>query len=378
VVDLPRDADRPAVQTYRGAQVSAPLPAVVSAAVRALSNRLGVTVPAVLLAAFGVLVHRLTGQDDLVIGTPAADRRHLAFQDLVGFFIEVIPLRVRADPARAFADIARACSDEVLAALAHPAAPLDRIVDVLGVPRDPARPPLVQVLFNVYNFPEPHLELDGLCTLRLPAGVPGSPFDLTMYVAERGHGHAVDLVYNPDLFSARRAGACLDYYLTLLGELAGHPDRAAGQAPGPPAAAQQAARAAGAAPPAGAGAVPAGSGHAPSGPTELALAAIWREVLGRDEVSATANFFDAGGSSMVLVTVRTRVAERLGRELPVAELFQYPSIRSLAGHLDGSSGAPELARAAARAAARRQRSRRPGNSMQPPGRTAPAERGGQR
>ena len=381
VIDLPRDAARPPVQTYRGALTAAGLPPATSAAAGKLSEQLGVTVPAVLLAGFGVLLHRLTGRRDLVIGTPAADRRHPAFSDLVGFFIEVMPLRIRIDPAGSFADLARACSDELLAALAHPAAPLDRIVEALAVPRDPTRPPLVQVLFNVYNFPEPRLSLDGLHTRRLAAPLPGSPFDLTVYIARQDQGYAAELAYNPDLFSAERGRAFLAGFLALLGALAGAPSRPVGEAPLPPEAAAWAgpppapgageprphppavAAPAGAAPAvaAPAGAAPAGAepaGAAPAGPSELAIAAIWRDVLGRPEVGATVNFFDAGGSSLALVTVRERIADQFGRELPVAELFQFPSIRALARHLDGVHAAPELARAQARAAARRGRSRR--------------------
>jgi amino acid adenylation domain-containing protein len=97
---------------------------------------------------------------------------------------------------------------------------------------------------------------------------------------------------------------------------------------------------------------------APSGHAERAIASIWRDVLELREVSTTANFFDVGGSSAALVAVRARIAEHFGRELPVADLFLYPTVRALAGHLQGASGAPELERAAARVAARRQRARR--------------------
>ncbi len=367
-IDLPSDAARPPVQTYLGGLVRGTPSAGTLAAAGVLAEKLGATLPAVLLAGFSVLLHRLTGQADVVIGTPAADRRHVAFQQLVGFFIEVMPLRVRIDEARDFAGLVRACSDELLAALAHPAAPLDRIVTALGLPRDPGRPPLVQVLFNVYNFPEPRLELDGLRSRRIAPGLGGSPFDLTLYIAPREGGHAAELVYNPGLFRARRAQAFLDCYLELLDALTAVPGRPVGETPLP----SQAAVARGEAvsvPTRQPGPEVIGdqvslAAAGPASPTEHAIASIWREVLGRAEVSATANFFDAGGSSLALIAVRARIAERLGRQLGIAELFQYPSIRSLAGHLQGISGAPELERATARAAARRQRSRRQESARQ--------------
>ncbi len=361
-VDLPRDAARPDVQTYSGAMVSSAGPPAVFAAVRKLSERLGVTVPAVLLAGFCVFVYCLTGQGDLVIGTPTADRRHPAFGDLVGFFIEVMPLRVRVDPAAHFADLVRACSDELLAALAHPAAPLERIVDTLGLPRDPGRQPLVQILFNVYNYPEPHLVLDGLTSRPLVPGLGGSPFDLTVYIAPRDGQHAVDIVYNPDLFKQARAAAFADCYLGLLEALTADPAQTAADVP-LPAGWAAAADSAAVEPPAPAlpgasGARPPARSTMPPSQAEQAVASIWREVLGLAQVGLTVNFFDVGGSSLALIAVRARIAERFGRELSVAELFQYPTVRTLAGHLQGASDTPELARAAARAAARRQRSRR--------------------
>jgi mycobactin peptide synthetase MbtE len=359
-VDLPRDSPRPAVQTYSGDMVSAVQPEKIIKAVAGLSDRLSVTAPAVYLAGFCALVHRLTGQDDLVVGTPAADRRHPDFGGLVGFFVEVLPLRVRVDPAGDFAAAVRACSDELLAALAHPAASLEALVDALGVRRHPGRQPVVQVLFNVYNYPPAQLALDGLDTRGLTPGPGGSPFDLTVYIAQRDDSHVVDIVYNTDLFFRHRAQALADCYLAFLDVLTADPSAPVG-----------AVRLPAAWPVACADAVPdrpvrdepsaarmSFEATGPASQAEQALASIWREVLGRQDVRLTTNFFDAGGSSLALIAVRARIAERFGRELSVAELFQYPTVRSLAGHLQGLSGAPELARAAARAASRRERARR--------------------
>jgi len=361
-VDLPRDAARPAVQTYQGAMVSLAQPAEVSAAVAALSRRLGVSVSAVMLAGFCVLLHRLTGQADLVIGTPAADRRHPDFGGLVGFFVEILPLRIRVDETGDFASLALACSDELIAALAHPAASLEQIVAALGVSRDAGRQPLVQVLFNVYNFPQPSLELDGLTARPVDPAPGGSPFDLTVYAAERDGTDVVDVLYNTDLYSHRRAQAISACYLDFVGALATSPDKTLSAVP-PPAAWAAASGGAVASEPRPheqeQRAIATGEPIArPASLAEEQIASIWREVLGLPEVSVTENFFDAGGSSLALITVRSLLADRLGRELSVADLFLYPTVRALAGHVQGTSGAPELARAAARAAARRQRARR--------------------
>src|SRR5262249_30703920 len=148
------------------------------------------------------LLHRLTGRRDLVLGTPVADRRHPAFQELVGFFVDILPLRLRAEEGRSFAAHVLAARDELLGALAHPEAPLERIVQALRLGRTPSRSPLVQVLFNVYNFAEPRLDLSGLDSRPFPTGLPGAAFDLTVYLVERDGAFALDAVYDPDLFDA--------------------------------------------------------------------------------------------------------------------------------------------------------------------------------
>ncbi|MEV2271293.1 amino acid adenylation domain-containing protein [Nonomuraea africana] len=351
-LELPADRPRPPVQTYTGAQASRTLPAAASAAVRALAATVGTTAPTVLLAAFGEVLRRVTGRDDLVIGTPTADRRHDAFHDLVGFFVEVVPLRLRMGREQSFAARVRDCAEEFLAVLARPGATLERMVEALALPRDPSRAPLVQVLFNVYNFPEPHLDLPGVAAERVEPGLAGSPFDLTVYVVDRDGGYAVDCVYNPDLFAAERIEALLAAYTTLLEAAAKAPERPVAEHPVPGLSALAAGVSQAPAPPRATG---GGGAVSPVTATEHLVAGVWREVLGRAAVGATDNFFDVGGTSLTLVVVQDRLAELTGRRLSVVDLFQHTTVRALAGHLDGDTGRPILNRADQRAEARRQR-----------------------
>ncbi|MFI9558769.1 amino acid adenylation domain-containing protein [Nonomuraea endophytica] len=395
VLDLPRDRPRPPVQTYAGGRTSLTLGTNTSDALRTLAVELGTTPPTAMLAAFAEVVRRVTGRDDILVGTPSADRRHEAFHDLVGFFLEVVPLRLRAGADDSFADRVRAAAGEFLSALGHHAVALDRIVDAVAVPRDPGRAPLVQVLFNVYNFPEPRLPLPGVRSERAVPGVAGSPFDLTIYAVERDGAYAIDCVYNADLYTAERVERLLSAYGALLAAAAADPhapinthelpDAAAltegvrelpGKAPGdnragatattdptrttPTADPTQATptadlvRASATADPARA--APMADSARPVTVTERLVARVWREVLDReDEVGATANFFDAGGNSLAMVRVRARLAALLGRELTIVDLFKHTTVRGLAAFLDGESGTPELNRADRRAQARRSR-----------------------
>ncbi|GAA4231701.1 amino acid adenylation domain-containing protein [Streptosporangium album] len=364
-LDLPRDRPRPAVQTYRGAEARVALPPGADAAVRALAADLGATPAGVLLAGLGRLLHRLTGTADHVIGAVVADRRVAAFDDLVGFFIDMVPLRLRSDDGADFAAHVRRCTRELLDVAAHPAAPLERVVEKLGIRRDPSRAPLVQIMFNVLNLTQPRLELPGLSSETIEVDKPGSPFDMTVYVTERAGRFCVEVVYNPDLFDAARVEAMLADYVNVVGALAADPAAPMGEVALPGQVTPDAAP----------GAMRVAEPHAPppnpgsgSSATEQLIAAIWREVLERDTVGPDDNFFDIGGHSLALAAVHARLCVRLDRELRMVDLFRYPNIRALAVHLDTQAGGPsddpqsgdsELARAVSRGEARRNRTRRP-------------------
>ncbi|MCY1137656.1 amino acid adenylation domain-containing protein [Actinoplanes sp. Pm04-4] len=353
VLDLPADRPRPVVQTYRGEITGVPFPPHLDARVRQLAAELGATPSTVLLAAFGEVLRRLTGRADHVVGAVVADRRLASVADLVGFFVDIVPVRLTPDTGRSFAEQVTECRRELLDALAHPNAPLEEIVRELSVPRDPARSPLVQVLFNVFNFAEPALDLPGLTAERVAAGLPGSPFDLTLYVVERAGLLALDAVYNPDLFASERIDHLLAGYLAVLDSLTSAPER-------PPSDDEPAALArvrAGAVRPAAAAERTAEAKAQTTGATEELVARVWREILRVDQVGATDNFFDLGGHSLALAEVQHRLAEATGREIPLVDLFRYPNVRALAAYLDGGDTGNGINQALRRAADRRARAR---------------------
>jgi amino acid adenylation domain-containing protein len=230
VLDLPRDRVRPAVMGFSGARSARQLDARRAAAVKGLAAAEGTTPGAVLLSAFSVLLRRLTGRHEHVLGTPLADRGHADFERLVGFFIRTLPLRLRVDDDDSFAAVLRRCAAELALARQHADAPLERIIERLGGHRDLTRNPLFQVMFNVYNFTEAHLELGGARVRSLQADVPASLVDLTLYVVFRDGGVRLEVVYNRDLYDSTRIDALLASYTRLLDELVSHPRRSVGAA----------------------------------------------------------------------------------------------------------------------------------------------------
>lgn len=228
VLDLPRDRSRPAVQSFRGASVRAQLPPGLAERVAGAAQDLGATVQTVLLTAFGILVARQAGLSEVIVGIPAADRRHPDFDDVVGFFVDTIPIPLRlVDPA-GFREHVAAAARTVADVLEHRDAPYEDIVDSLRLPRDLSRNPLVQVLFNAFDVDGDRPDLPGVDSEVLDPGLPGSLFDLTLYVEGSGPGLRLHTVYNPDLYDSARIVALLDSYVALLDRMLDDPSAPVG------------------------------------------------------------------------------------------------------------------------------------------------------
>lgn len=232
-LELPVDRPRPATQGFEGEHLWFDLPAETTALVKRTAGQERVTFYMLTLAAFGVLLHRLAGTDDVLIGSPAANRQHSRFEPLVGFFVNTLPMRVRADGAPTFRQLLDRVRDTALDALVHQEVPFERIVEAVGPPRDTSRNPLVQVNFRAQTGPAPTLSLPGVTATDVDVDVRVSRFDLAIevqFVGDQARGY---VEYNTALFepaSARRIG---NDYAALLQEFCSRPDRPAAAAGAP-------------------------------------------------------------------------------------------------------------------------------------------------
>jgi amino acid adenylation domain-containing protein len=226
VVDLPADHPRPRVQTYRGGVVEARLSPHLDARLAALSRGQGVTAFMSHLAAFGLLLGRLTGLEDLPVGVPVAGRGHEELEDLVGIFINTVVVRhdLSGDPT--FLELLRRTRTLALEAYRHSQLPFDRIVEDLHPRRTASRSPLFQVLVNSVDFRRSRrFELPGLVAERGPSVVRHSRFDLTLYLGREAGRAKLVLAYNSDLFDDRRMGELLREYEAVLEQVVAAPDR---------------------------------------------------------------------------------------------------------------------------------------------------------
>lgn len=225
VVELPADRPRPPRITNAGATLRRPLPSELMSAVRAFAGSRGLTPFMTLLAAFHALVHRLTGLERVVVGSPIANRNRRELEDLVGFFVNLLVLDAdcRGDPT--FDALAQQVRETTLDAYARQDVPFEKIVEGLEIPRDPSRTPLVQVVFSLEEGTTFPLELPGVAVEFAPVETRTSRFDLTVVAFERAEEAGLWAEYSSDLFDESTVERFLRCYETLLRDALAHPER---------------------------------------------------------------------------------------------------------------------------------------------------------
>ncbi|MDT7041516.1 non-ribosomal peptide synthetase [Candidatus Nitronereus thalassa] len=217
VLRLPTDYPRPVRQTFRGARETQALPSQLVEQIMTICRQEGVTFFMVLLAAFKVLLFRYTGQDDVLVGIPVANRRWLDAEKLIGPFVNTLVLRTDLSGDPSFRNLLARVKERTLEAYAHQDLPVERLVEALQPQRDLSRTPLFQVMFSMPNVPMPTLQLKDVSVEVLPLDRGGAQFDLTMYVPDiPGQGHEVILEYNADLFEVDTIKRMQGHYQTLL------------------------------------------------------------------------------------------------------------------------------------------------------------------
>ena len=225
LLELPTDHPRPAIQTFHGAHQSILLTPIVGDRLKALSRQEGVTLFMTMLAAFQVLLQGYSNQDDLVIGTPIANRNRLETEGLIGFFVNTLVLRTGLSGNPTFRDLLRRVREVCLGAYAHQDLPFEKLVEELHLARDLSRNPLFQVMFVLQNTPLQAVDLPGLSLIPVEVDTATTHFDLTMHFADTAQGFLGTLTYNTDLFEAATVARMLTHFESLLEVIAEAPER---------------------------------------------------------------------------------------------------------------------------------------------------------
>jgi amino acid adenylation domain-containing protein len=230
-LELPADHPRPAASSGRGAVQGFALDREDLAGLTALSHRHGATLFMTLLAGFAGLLQRITGEDDLVVGTPIAGRTRMELEPLIGFFVNTLVLRLDLSGDPGFVGVLGRARETTLAAYAHQEVPFERLVEELAPERDLSRPPLVQVLFVLQNAPLRPLELPGLALTASPVSTGTAKLDLTCTLTETERGLEGTLEYSRDLFEAPTMARLTGFFLRLLTAAVAEPQRRLSELP---------------------------------------------------------------------------------------------------------------------------------------------------
>ncbi|RKG65191.1 amino acid adenylation domain-containing protein, partial [Corallococcus exercitus] len=230
VLELPLDHPRPAVLGAKGAACPVVIPRELTAALQELSRREGASLFMTLLAAFQVLLHRLTGSDDLVVGSPIANRGRPELEGLIGFFANTLVFRARFGQDPTFRELLARTRDEALGAYAHQDLPFEKLVEALRPDRSLSRAPLFQVAFALQE-PPVLPALDDVRATLVDVAEEVSPFELSLLMHEDAGGVRGTLEYNTELFDADTASRFAARYLTLLEALALRPGTRVGALP---------------------------------------------------------------------------------------------------------------------------------------------------
>ena len=216
VLELPADFPRPAVQQYHGASQRFWFPLDLANGLRDVSRREGVTLFMTLLAGFQTLLHRHTGQDDIIIGSPIANRIHTEAESVIGPFLNLLALRSDLSGDPTFRELLHQIKETTLGAYAHQDVPFEVLVEALQPERDLSRNPIFQVLFQLENTPRRTLQLPGLTITPVETEKGTTQFDLSFDCAEREQGLEIVVEYSTDLFTPLTIANLVRRLRTLL------------------------------------------------------------------------------------------------------------------------------------------------------------------
>uniref|UniRef100_UPI0024575180 non-ribosomal peptide synthetase n=1 Tax=Nocardia cyriacigeorgica TaxID=135487 RepID=UPI0024575180 len=228
-LDLPSDRPRPAVQSFAGGKVELHVDAGTHRALIELARAEGATLFMVVHTALAVLLSRLSGTDDIAIGTPMAGRGEAVLDDLIGMFVNTLVFRTRVDAGEPFTELLNRQRDIDIQAFANADVPFERLVEVLNPVRSTARHPLFQVGLSFQNLAQASLELPGLAVSGLDIDTQLSQFDLHLIATDR-YGDAGEpagitgfFTYATDLFDHGTVQGFVDRFARLLGEIVAAP-----------------------------------------------------------------------------------------------------------------------------------------------------------
>ena len=328
-LELPADRPRPAHPVAHGALETYLIPQDMSAALKNYAQKNNTTMFTLMLACFGVLLARYSGETDLIVGSPVANRRPET-EPLIGPFAGPMALRMdlSGDPSvRTILDRVR---DVALDALSHTDLPFEDLLEHLEIRSTGGRTSLFRFYFFYQVAFLKSRNVGTLTVSPMPTFSVGTPFDVQFGLVERSEGIRIQLEYNADLFEISTIRKMLEYFQSILRTLLDRPDTLLSKTEAPP--------------------IP--KALAPikkqeievvspvqlvpaANDTEIELLRMWKEALHSASLGVTENFFDLGGYSLSASKLLLAIEKKFKKKMPLATLFEAPTVREFARLLQG-------------------------------------------
>jgi amino acid adenylation domain-containing protein len=223
-VELPSDFERPAMLSYHGTRVARQLSEKSTVALKTFSRQHGATMFMTLFATFSMLLSRITGQEDIVVGSTIAGRNRPETEGLIGFFINALPLRSDLSGDPTFTMLLQRIREICLDAYTHQEMPFEKIVEELRPSRDPGHNPIFDILFNVADVSERALALTGCEVIKLASPASEAKFDIVLHAPEADGRIGLAALYNTALFREERIAFLLEQWATLLDQAMKNPE----------------------------------------------------------------------------------------------------------------------------------------------------------
>lgn len=322
-LQLPLDSPRSASQTRKGAFQKLLLPQELTQEIKLLSRKHRVTLFVVLLAAFKVLLHRYTEQEQIFLCSPVANRNRPEINELIGYFVNLLILQTDLSGNPSFQELLGRVRQVSSGAYAHQDLPVQQLIKSL----DLIKTPLARVMFGFQNTGVPELKLSGLIVETLDVDAGTVDFDLYLYLLEEADSLTAILKYDAELFDQTTISQMLSHFQMVLEEAVANPQQPLSQL------------------------LPLSEAEqlqlqqkrlnklesqpetiyvAPRNDLELQLTQIWMQVLGIESVGVKDNFFELGGESLLAMNLFSQIEQRFNQTLALSTLFQAPTVELLA------------------------------------------------
>jgi acyl carrier protein len=326
LLELPTDRPRPRIQNFRGARLSFTLDKPLIDGLTSVGRQESCTLFMVLLAGFQTLLARRSGSEDIVIGSPIANRNRHEVEPLIGSFMNTLALRgdLSGDPT--FLELLQRIRKTALDAYAHQDLPFEKLVAELQPARNLSYSPIFQVMFILQNTPMPIAQAASIKFAQQDIDAGSSKLDLTLNLEETSNGYAGWMEFSTDLFDHSTIERMIHHYQFLLKSIVINPasrlselaveseseDPHRDSGSNTPSASEQSEE------------------PLPGSSIEKKLASIWSEVLSVQQVASNDNLFDLGGHSLLITRIISRIRNFFQIDIPIHAFFETPTVAAIA------------------------------------------------